>query len=271
MSQPNWSHAGKCEMPRFAANLSMMFNELPFLDRFAEAAECGFEAVEFLFPYDFDPEEIARRLDDAGLVQVLFNMPPGNWDAGDRGLAALPERRDEFRRSVATALRFGRILEVPNLHMMAGIASPDDPVAIASYRDSLRFVADITGEAGICLLIEPLNGRDMPGYFLNHFDRAAAFIEELAHPALKLQFDIYHREILHGGVIASLEKMIPLIGHIQVASVPDRNEPGSGTLDDFAVFEALDALGYAGWVGCEYRPAGSTRDGLAWLERTTKT
>lgn len=258
-------------MPRFAANLSMMFNELPFLDRFAEAAACGFEAVEFLFPYDFDPEQIARKLENAGLLQVLFNMPPGNWDSGDRGLAALPERRAEFRQSVATALRYGRILNVPNLHMMAGIASPDDPLAIGAYRESLRFAADMTGEAGIGLLIEPLNGRDMPGYFLNHFDRAAEFIREIAHPALKLQFDIYHREILHGGVIASLEAMMPIIGHIQVASVPDRNEPGSGDVDDFAVFDALDRLGYAGWVGCEYRPAGSTRDGLKWLDRAKMT
>jgi hydroxypyruvate isomerase len=254
-------------MPRFAANLSMMFNELPFLDRFAAAADCGFTAVEFLFPYDFDPEEIARRLDNTGLRQVLFNLPPGNWDGGDRGLAALPDRRDEFRQSVATALRYGRILNVPNLHMMAGIASPEDPAAIISYRDCLRFAADTIGEAGIGLLIEPINGRDMPGYFLNHFDRAVGFIDELAHPALRLQFDIYHREILHGGVVEALEAMMPLIGHIQIASVPKRNEPGTGDLDDFAIFKALDALGYAGWVGCEYHPAGATRDGLGWLVR----
>ena len=254
-------------MPRFAANLSMMFNEHPFLDRFAAAADCGFKAVEFLFPYDFDPDEIARRLDDAGLEQVLFNMPPGDWNEGDRGLAALPGRRDEFRRSVVTALRYARIFNTPNLHMMAGLAAPDDPAAVASYRESLRFAADMAGEAGIGLLIEPLNGRDMPGYFLNHFDRAVAFIDELAHPALKLQFDIYHREILHGGVIASLEALMPRIGHIQVAAVPDRHEPGSGILDDFAVFDALDRLGYAGWVGCEYRPATTTRHGLGWLAR----
>jgi 2-dehydrotetronate isomerase len=253
-------------MPRFAANLSMMFNELPFLDRFAGAADCGFTAVEFLFPYDFDPEEIARKLENAGLKQVLFNLPPGNWNAGERGLAALPERREEFRQSVATALRYGSILRVPNLHMMAGIASPDDPAAVASYRDCLRYAADMAGEAGIGLLIEPINGRDMPGYFLNHFDRAAGFIDELAHPAIRLQFDIYHRQIMHGGVIASLEALMPLIGHIQIASVPKRNEPGSGDLDDFAIFDALDTLGYAGWVGCEYRPAGATRDGLGWME-----
>lgn len=254
-------------MPRFAANLSMMFNEVPFLDRFAAAADCGFEAVEFLFPYEYAPEEIRRRLDAAGLRQVLFNLPPGDWAAGDRGLAALPERQEEFRQSVETALRYARVIGVPNVHMMAGIADADDPTAIAAYREALRFAADRAGEAGIGLLIEPINKRDMPSYFLNDFDRAAAFVRELGHSAVKLQFDIYHRQILHGDVIKGLEALMPVIGHVQIASVPSRNEPGTGELDDFKIFEALDRLGYAGWVGCEYRPAGATRDGLGWMKR----
>lgn len=222
-------------MPRFAANLTMMFNEVAFLDRFAAAADCGFRAVEFLFPYDHAPEEIARRLEAARLRQVLFNLPPGDWTAGDRGLAALPGRKAEFRRSVATALRYVRVIGVPNIHMMAGIADADDPEAVAAYRDALNYAADQAGEAG--------------------------------HPAVGLQFDIYHRQILHGDVIRGLEAMMPMIGHVQTASVPARHEPGSGELDDFRIFEALDGLSYTGWVGCEYRPAGATRDGLGWMDR----
>ena len=254
-------------MPRFAANLTMMFTEVPLLDRFAAAADCGFEAVEFLFPYDHEPEEIARRLEAANLKQALFNLPPGDWVAGYRGLAALPERRAEFQRSVETALRYARVLDVPNMHMMAGLAEADDPKAVAAYRDSLYYAADRAGEAGIGLLIEPINMRDMPGYFLNDFGRAAEFVREAAHPAVKLQFDIYHRQILHGDVIEGLEALMPLIGHVQIASVPLRQEPGTGVLDDFEVFEALDRLGYTGWVGCEYRPAAATADGLGWMNR----
>ena len=254
-------------MPRFAANLTMMFNELSFLDRFAAAADCGFAAVEFLFPYEHAPEEIAERLTQSGLKQALFNLPPGDWAGGDRGLAALPARRDEFRRSVGTALDYARVLEVPNIHMMAGIASPLAAAAIDAYRDALRFAADAAAEAGVGLLIEPINGRDMPGYFLNDFNRAAGFIGDLGHPAVKLQFDVYHRQIMHGDVLKALGAMMPIIGHVQIASVPVRHEPGSGELDDFRIFEALDTLGYAGWVGCEYRPAGATRDGLDWMKR----
>jgi hydroxypyruvate isomerase len=254
-------------MPRFAANLTMMFNEVPFLDRFAAAADAGFEAVEFLFPYDHTPDVIADCLQKAGLLQVLFNLPPGDWAAGDRGLAALPHRKDEFRQSVSTALDYARATGVPNLHMMAGIASPQDPLAVAAYLDALRFAADAVGEAGIGLLVEPINGRDMPGYFLNDFNRASDFIHELAHPALRLQFDIYHRQIMHGDVLKGLEAMMPVIGHVQVAAVPKRHEPGTGELDDFHIFEALDALDYAGWVGCEYRPEAATLDGLGWMQR----
>ena len=254
-------------MPRFAANLTMMFNEVPFLERFSAAANAGFEAVEFLFPYDHAPDVIARCLQEAGLRQVLFNLPPGDWAAGDRGLAALPERKDEFRRSVSTALEYALATGVPNLHVMAGIASPQDPQAVSAYRDALGFAADAVGQAGIGLLIEPINGRDMPGYFLNDFNHAADFIHGLARPALKLQFDVYHRQIVHGDVLKGLEVMMPVIGHIQIAAVPKRHEPGTGELDDFRIFAALDALGYSGWVGCEYRPAGATLDGLGWIQR----
>lgn len=254
-------------MPRFAANLSMMFTERPFLERFGEAAQARFEAVEYLFPYDHPADEVAAALQAAGLRQVLFNLPPGDWAKGERGLAALPERAEEFRRSVATALDYARALDAPMLHAMAGLAPAGEPAATAAYLDAVRFAADAAGEAGRTLVIEPINTRDMPGYFLDDFGRAAEIIDRLGHPNLKLQFDIYHRQILHGDVLKGLEALLPMIGHVQTASVPQRHEPGTGELDDFRIFMALDALGYEGWVGCEYRPAGATVDGLGWLER----
>jgi len=254
-------------MPRFAANLSMMFTEHDFLDRFQAAADAGFETVEFLFPYDYPAELIAERCRAAKLEQVLFNLSPGDWDTGDRGLAALPERKAEFRQSVGTALEYAGIIGTRRLHMMAGIADPDDPLHQASYRDSLSFAADAAAERGVCLMIEPINKRDMPGYFLNDFDRAADLIASLDRPNIRLQFDIYHRQILQGDVLKGLESLMPLIGHVQIASVPGRNEPGSGELDDFRVLQTLDELGYEGFVGCEYRPRAATLDGLGWLQK----
>lgn len=254
-------------MPFFAANLSLMFTEHAFLDRFQAAADAGFDAVEFLFPYEFEADAIAERLAEAELEQVLFNLPPGDWAGGDRGLAALPERKDELQQSVTTALAYAQALGTRRLHMMAGIADPADPVHQRAYRDALAFVADATGEKDITLLIEPLNTRDMPGYFLNSFDLAVAAITDLGRPNVKLQFDVYHRQILHGDVLRALEQMMPIIGHVQIASVPGRNEPGTGELDDFRVLEALDELGYRGFVGCEYRPKEATLDGLDWLDR----
>lgn len=254
-------------MPFFAANLSMMFTEHEFLDRFQAAAAAGFDAVEFLFPYDFEADEIAARLADLELEQVLFNLPPGDWAGGDRGMAALPGRKDEFRQSVATALEYAEVLGTRRLHMMAGVADAADPVHRTAYRDALAFAADAAGEKGIVLLIEPINTRDMPGYFLHSFEQAATLITDLGHPNVKLQFDIYHRQILHGDVLRALEQMMPLIGHVQIASVPGRNEPGTGELDDFRVLGALDELGYRGFVGCEYRPGTDTLEGLGWLDR----
>ncbi|MDF1608150.1 hydroxypyruvate isomerase family protein [Hoeflea sp. YIM 152468] len=255
-------------MPRFAANLSLMFTEHAFLDRFQAAADAGFEAVECLFPYDFPARELAKRLVAANMEQVMFNLPPGDWAGGDRGLAALPERKDEFRRSVVTALDYAETLGTRRLHVMAGRADPQDPDFQATYRDSLAYAADAAGEKGILLLIEPINGRDMPGYFLTDFDHAAGVIGDIGRPNLMLQFDIYHRQILHGDVLVGLERLMPLIGHVQTASVPGRNEPGSGELDDLRIFKALDDLGYQGFVGCEYRPRAGTRDGLGWMQQT---
>jgi 2-dehydrotetronate isomerase len=253
-------------MPKFAANLSMMFNEWEFLDRFAAAADAGFRAVEFLFPYAWEPDEIAKRLASHGLTQALFNLPPGAWEAGERGLAALPERAADFRNSVATALRYAAATGVERLHVMAGNADSNDPKARSAYEASLRYAVDEIGAKGLDVVIEPINRRDMPAFFLNDFGYAAELIGRLGLPRLKLQYDIYHRQILHGDVVKSLEAMMPIIGHVQIASVPGRNEPGTGELNDDFVFRRLDDLGFAGFVGCEYRPAGKTLDGLSWWD-----
>jgi hydroxypyruvate isomerase len=252
-------------MPRFAANLSMMFGEEAFLDRFRAAAQAGFKAIEYLFPYEHRPEILAENVRKHGLIQVLFNTPPGDWAKGERGLAALPHRRDEFRQGVQIAIHYAKMLGVPSLHMMAGVAPAHDAIARATYREALDFAADKAGEAGIKILIEPINGRDMPGYFLNDFNRATEIIGELGHPNVRLQFDIYHRQIMHGDVLTALCTLMPLIGHIQVAAAPGRHEPGTGELDDRRVLAALDELGYTGYVGCEYRPAADTLSGLEWL------
>jgi hydroxypyruvate isomerase len=252
-------------MPRFAANLTMMFTEWPFLDRFAAAAEAGFEAVEYLFPYEHAPEEIAARLERNGLALANFNMPPGNWAAGERGLAALPGREREFRAGVETALSYARATNAPRIHAMAGLAAPDDAAAQQCYAANLRHAALKLGAAGIDLLIEPLNRRDMPGYFLDDFGRAAALIAELGLANLKLQFDIYHRQILHGDVVTGLRQMMPVIGHIQIASVPSRHEPDGEELNFGYLCDELDRLGFAGHIGCEYRPRADTVAGLAWF------
>jgi hydroxypyruvate isomerase len=253
-------------MPHFAANLTMMFNEWPFLDRFRAAVDAGFDAVEFLFPYEFAPEVVAERLSRHRLTQALFNCPPGDWERGERGLAALPERRAEFEASIETALTYARATGVGQLHLMAGIAPAQDPRAMAAYESAVRHACDRADEENIDILLEPINPRDVPGYFLNDFDVAAALIRRLDRPNLKLQFDIYHRQIIHGDVVRGLEALLPITGHVQVASVPHRHEPCSGELDDAYVFRALDRLGYGGFVGCEYRPKGKTLDGLGWLQ-----
>ena len=254
-------------MIRLAANLTMMFNEVPFLERFAAARAAGFEAVEYLFPYDHPAETIGTKLRELSLTQALFNLPPGDWAAGDRGMAALPDRRDAFRASVDMALTYAAATGVKRLHVMSGLAPRSDKRTAATYADSLRFAANKAGAAGLDLLIEPINGRDMPGYFLNDFNYAADLIADLGLSNLRLQFDIYHRQIIHGDVLTGLKTMMPLIGHVQIASVPERHEPCSGELDDIKVLRALDELGYRGFVGCEYRPANGTNAGLGWRDR----
>lgn len=254
-------------MPKFAANLTMMFNEVPFLERFALAAQAGFSAVEFLFPYAFTPDEIADRLAKHGLTQALFNMPPGDWDKGERGTASLAGREAECRESVTTALRYAKATGVKRLHLMAGLISKSDAPALQRYTDAVRYAAYKLGAEGIDLLLEPLNTRDMPGYLLDDYDFAADFITNLGLTNVKLQFDIYHCQILHGDITMRMRRFLPLIGHVQIASIPSRNEPGSEELNDDVLFAELDRLGYEGFVGCEYRPKAGTLAGLGWFER----
>lgn len=258
-------------MPRFAANLSMMFTEVPFLERFAVAAEAGFTAVEFLFPYAHPVEEVKAMAEAAGVEIVLFNMPPGDWDKGERGLAALPERAEEFTAGLKSALHYARHLVVPRVHMMAGLASASDGAARQRYRAALIEASDAAGAAGVDILIEPLNGRDMPGYFLDSFELAAEIIGDLGRANVRLQYDIYHRQILHGDVLRSLEALMPLIGHIQIASVPQRAEPFTGELDDARILREIDRLGYKGWIGSEYRPLATTIEGLGWMQKVEQS
>lgn len=254
-------------MPKFAANLSMMFNEHAFLDRFKAAADAGFSAVEYLFPYEAPPEAIAKALKDNGLTQALFNLPPGDWAKGERGLASLPERFEEFAAGVETALTYAEATGVKLLHMMAGLSDKSDAKALAAYERAVRHAAGRLATKGLTLLLEPINPRDMPGYFLNDFNWCADFIKRLGLPNVALQYDIYHRQIIHGDVIKGLEALLPITRHIQIASVPARHEPDTGELNDIRLFETLDSMGYVGFIGCEYRPKGETVAGLGWFEK----
>jgi hydroxypyruvate isomerase len=252
-------------VPRFAANLTWLFNEYDFLDRFDAAAECDFRAVEVLLPYEHPAETIAERLTCNRLTMALINAPPGNSAAGERGLAAVAGRTSDFRENIASAAHYAEVTGAPRVHVLAGIVEAEDRRAAAAYRDNIAFAADYFAPRGIDVMIEPINGSDIPGYFLQNFDTAVRLIEELARPNLKLQFDLYHRQIMHGDVTMALRRLMPLIGHIQIASVPGRNEPDAEELNYPFLFEEIDRLGYQGFVGCEYRPRGGTREGLGWF------
>ncbi len=251
-------------MPKFAANLSWLYQELPFLDRFEAAARSGFKSVEFLFPYQFRPAEISNRLRATGLTAVLFNLPPGDFAKGERGIAALPGREKEFRDSVQPALEYATILAVPRLHVMAGITQGVDlEKARATFLSNLEFALDQT--ADLDLLIEPINNRDFPGYYLTRIEQAAAILAALKHSRLKIQLDWYHAQIMGGDLCRRTERFFADIGHIQVAGVPDRGEPDRGEVNFPHLFNLIDKLGYEGWIGCEYKPAGKTEEGLNWM------
>ncbi len=260
-------------MPRFAANLSMMYGEHAFLDRFAAAAADGFDAVEYLFPYDFPAAEIARRLADHGLQQALFNAPPGDWAAGERGLACLPGREAEFRAGVAKAIEYARVLGCPRIHLMAGLApaGADRAALRAVYEANLGWAAAQARE--IEFLIEPINTRDIPGFFLNRQDEAHAIVQRIGAPNLKVQMDLYHCQIVEGDLAKKLEAYLPTgrVGHLQIAGVPERHEPDVGEVNYRYLFERIDALGYAGVVGAEYRPRAGTSAGLGWFQPWKRT
>ncbi|AHB49707.1 hydroxypyruvate isomerase [Hyphomicrobium nitrativorans NL23] len=250
-------------MPRFAANLSFLFTELPFLDRFEAAANAGFKGVEFMFPYATPADEIRARLDANGLELVLFNLPPGHWDKGERGFAALPGREDEFASAVDLALTYADALGCPRLHAMAGLT--DHGATREVYVANLRLAAAWAAEQGVDILIEPINTRDMPGYFLTRTCDAADVIAEVGAPNLGLQFDLYHRHVSEGGVEAAIAEFAAITRHYQCADPPDRGEPGgSGELDYAVLFRTVDASGHTGWIGCEYKPRGDTLAGLGW-------
>ena len=254
-------------MPKLAANLSLMYPEIEFLDRFAAAAADGFTAVEYLFPYAYPADELVARLRRHGLRQVLFNMAQGNWDAGERGIAALPGRQADFAAALASALDYAKALGCPRLHCMAGLvpAGADRAAYEATFLANLRRAAPAAAAAGVVLLLEPLNQRDFPGYFLNRNSQARALIEAVDHPAVGLQFDVYHTQMSEGFLAETLRENYAIVGHIQIAGVPGRNEPDQRQEINYPyLFQRIDELGYDGWIGCEYRPRAGTRAGLAW-------
>lgn len=258
-------------MPRFAANLSLMYNEHDFLDRFAAAARDGFSGVEFLFPYAFDKNAIAERLRANGLTQALFNCPPGDWDRGERGLASLPNRQDEFKRSFDTALDYARVIGVKTLHVMAGLrdASIDAARQREIYVSNLAWAAAQVERDGITLVIEPINTRDVPGFFLNRQDDAHAICADVGARNLKVQMDLYHCQIVEGDLAVKIKRYLGNVGHMQIAGVPERHEPDVGEINHPYLFELIDSLGYTGWIGCEYRPRAGTSAGLGWFKRAS--
>ena len=259
-------------MPRFAANLSMMFTEVPFLDRFALAKKAGFEGVEFLFPYAFPAPEIKARLEGNGLALALFNTPAGDWDGGERGIGCHPDRVGEFREGVARAIDYATALGCPQVNCLLGKlpegVTPADARKVAV--DNLRYAAKELQAAGIRLLIEPINTFDIPGFYLNRTDQALSILDEVGSPNLRVQYDIYHAQRMEGELGATLSKNIARIGHIQLADNPGRGEPGTGEINYSWLFRHIDSIGYAGWIGCEYKPRGTTVEGLGWRTALTQ-
>ena len=260
-------------MPKFSANLSMLFTELPFLDRFEAAAAAGFDAVEFLFPYAWTAQEIKQRLDQTGLQLVLHNLPAGDWEAGERGIACHPDRVEEFRAGVSLAIDYAKALGVGQLNCLAGKA----PTGVSeeqlrkTFVDNLVYAAAELKQAGLKLLIEPVNNLDIPGFYLTRSTQAAAILVEVGADNAFIQYDIYHAQRREGELAATMQKYLPRIGHIQLADNPGRNEPGTGEINYPFLFAHLDRIGYQGWIGCEYKPATSTLAGLGWRQRLVPT
>jgi len=253
---------------KLAANLSMMFNEVPFLERFSAAAACGFKGVEFLFPYEYEPRVVAAALEDGKLTQALFNLPPGDWAAGERGMAAIPGREREFAESIELALEYAGALRCPRVHVMSGLLPADVPVEDCQrvYESNLRLATSRFAQRRVEAVIEPINHRDIPSYFLNTTRQAMAVIERIGAPNLKLQLDLYHAQITEGDLVHHVRDLAGSYTHVQIAGNPDRNEPDFGEVNYAYVLEQLEASGYQGWVGCEYRPKNGTREGLGWAQ-----
>jgi len=256
-------------MPKFAANLTTMYGEHPFLDRFAAAAKGGFRGVEILFPYANEAAELRARLDAHGLEQVLFNAPPGDWEKGERGLASLPGREQDFRRSIERGLEYARVLGNRCMHAMAGLVAPGDDRARhrAAYVANLAWAAREAASIGVTVVIEPINTRNIPGYFLNRQEEAHAVCAEAGEPNLKVQMDLFHCQIVEGDLATRIRRHIAGVAHMQIAGVPERHEPDTGEVNYPYLFRLLDELGYAGWIGCEYHPRAGTSEGLGWLKR----
>lgn len=256
-------------MPRFSANLSMLFTEHDFLDRFDAAAAAGFRGVEYVGPYDHPPEVVAARLRKNDLAQVLFNLPAGDWAGGERGIGALPGRIPEFRQGVARAIDYARALGCGQVNCLAGIAPPGADRARLEdvFVENLKFAAEKLGQAGIRLLIEPINTRDIPGFFLTTSRQALAIMERVGSDNLYLQYDIYHMQVMEGDLARTMEANLDRIAHIQLADNPGRHEPGTGEINYPFLYDHLDRIGYAGWVGAEYRPRAGTEAGLGWFRQ----
>lgn len=255
-------------MPKFAANLTMLYTELSFLDRFAAAAQSGFKGVEFLFPYAFDANDLAERLKAHALTLVLHNLPAGDWAAGERGIACLPGREAEFRAGVDQAIAYAKVLGTPQVNALAGIVPDglDRAVCEDVLVENLRYAAKALEAVGIRLLVEPINNRiDIPGFFLNTTRQAVQILDRVGHSNLKIQYDIYHMQIMEGDLARTMKAHIDLIGHLQLADNPGRHEPGTGEINFPYLFNAIDEMGYTGWIGCEYRPKAGTTAGLGWM------
>jgi hydroxypyruvate isomerase len=259
-------------VPKFAANLTMMFTELPFLDRFGAAAKAGFQAVEFVSPYEHAAEAVAKCAKDAGVAVSLFNLPPGDWAAGERGMTCLPDREKEFRESVDVALHYAEQLGVTYLHAMGGIVPKGVDAAIcrATLVNNLKYAAEKAAAQNITLLLEAINTRDMPGFIVSRQAECYAVCQEVGAKNLKMQLDCYHMQVMEGDLATKLKQYAPSCGYIQVAGCPERNEPNTGEIRYEYILPLIDSLGYTGWVGCEYRPAGATVDGLGWMKSMAK-
>ena len=255
-------------MPKFSANLTMMFNEVEFLDRFERASKAGFKAVEYMFPYEWSKGQLASQLESHSLEQVLFNLPAGDWAGGERGIACLPGREGEFRDGVESALDYAGALNCPTLNCLAGLMpkNVDADKVRQTLVDNLRFAADALEKRGVGFVIEMLNHNAIPGFYLVRTREALQLLEDVNHPNLRLQYDIYHMQIMEGNLIDTMSANIARIGHIQIADNPGRHEPGTGEINFPNVFGAIDEAGYKGWIGCEYLPAGTTEEGLGWFE-----